>query len=149
MKGVDKTTAPGVAFRSVQGSIANTINYACAKYLPITIIGLINNMSPVITVVLAYIFLKERLKPVEIVFFVLSVAGIVIIILGGSASDGVGYLTISQAPWLYVALFCNPFLTASGTIALRKIKKIHEYIAAWYLNITMMLSCLILVLCLD
>lgn len=106
-------------------------------------------MSPVITVVLAYIFLKERLKPVEIVFFVLSVAGIVIIILGGSASDGVGYLTISQAPWLYVALFCNPFLTASGTIALRKIKKIHEYIVAWYLNITMMLSCLILVLCLD
>jgi drug/metabolite transporter (DMT)-like permease len=59
------------------------INFSCAKYVPISIIGIVNNMAPVITVILAYFFLGEKLKLIEIIFLLLSVGGILTIIIGG------------------------------------------------------------------
>jgi drug/metabolite transporter (DMT)-like permease len=40
-------------------------------------------MAPVITVILAYFFLGEKLKLIEVIFLLLSVAGILTIIIGG------------------------------------------------------------------
>ncbi len=48
-------------------------------------------------------------------------------------------------PFLYLALFINPFLTAGGTIALRKVKKIHEYVISFWLNLTTLIINLIFV----
>jgi drug/metabolite transporter (DMT)-like permease len=44
----------------------------------------VNNLSPLACVLLAFIFLKERLKPVEIIFLLLIAAGIIDIVLGAS-----------------------------------------------------------------
>ena len=46
---------------------------------------------------------------------------------------------------MYLALFINPFLTAGGTIALRKVKKIHEYVISFWLNLTTLLINLLFV----
>lgn len=52
-------------------------------------------------------------------------------------------------PYLYLALFCNPFLTAGGTIALRKVKKIHEYVISFWLNLTTLLLNLVFIFALG
>ena len=62
------------------------INTFASKYIPLTIIGVVNNLSPLCTVLLAYIFLGERLKIVEIVFLGLLAAGIFTIVLGEKAT---------------------------------------------------------------
>lgn len=33
-------------------------------------------------------------------------------------------------------MFCNPFLTAGGTIAVRKARKLHEFVISFWLNFT-------------
>ena len=47
---------------------------------------------------------------------------------------------------LYGTLFCNPFLVAGGSIAMRKMKKFHEAVVSWYLNWSIGISSLIIVL---
>ena len=56
------------------------INYIVIKFLPLTLIAIVNNMSPLITVVLAYFFLKEKLKLFEIVMIILTVGGVFTVI---------------------------------------------------------------------
>lgn len=83
VKDVQRSNVPPLAFRSIQGTIVNIINFTCSKYLPLSIIGIINNLTPVVTVGLAYVFLGERLKLIEITFLLLSVCAILTIIIGG------------------------------------------------------------------
>lgn len=61
--------------------MTNIINYSVTKYLPLTLIAVCNNMSPLIVCVLAFILLKEKLKKFEIVMILLTVAGIVIVVV--------------------------------------------------------------------
>jgi len=136
---VKKNDYPYLTFRTLSSTLTQVINTFASKYIPLTIIGVTNNLSPLCTVVLAYIFLGERLKMLEIVFLGLLAAGIFTIVLGASKTSNPKEKTITQAPWLYVALFINPLLVASGTIISRKIKHIHEYVAAVYINISTLL----------
>ena len=46
---------------------------------------------------------------------------------------------------LYLLLFINPFLSATGTIAMRQMKKFSDSIVAWYQNISIMLSSLAII----
>jgi len=38
--------------------------------------------------------------------------------------------------YLYLVLLINPFLTAGGSIALRKMKPMNEYVVSFWLNVT-------------
>jgi drug/metabolite transporter (DMT)-like permease len=55
----------------------------------------VNNLSPLACVLLAFIFLKERLKPVEIIFLLLIAAGIIDIVLGASKTQNPNEKTFS------------------------------------------------------
>ena len=44
-------------------------------------IAIINNMSPFVTVILAYFILKERIKCFEVLAIVLLVSGILVVVL--------------------------------------------------------------------
>ena len=61
--------------------MTNIINYSVAKTIPLTIIAVVNNMGPLVTVVLAFIILKERLKCFEIMMICLTVGGVFVVIL--------------------------------------------------------------------
>jgi len=47
---------------------------------------------------------------------------------------------------MYGALFLNPILAAGSSIAMRKMKKFHEAVVSWYLNWTITLSSLAVIL---
>ena len=85
--GVDKKSSGPLIYRSVQGSITNIINYSVTKYLPLTIIAIVNNMSPVMTVILAFFILKEKIKRFEMVMLFLTVAGVLEVVTTGEPSD--------------------------------------------------------------
>lgn len=79
--GVDRKSAGPLVFRSIQGTMTNIINYSVTKFLPLTLIAIVNNMSPLITLVLAFFILKEKIKKFEILMIVLTVAGVVTVIV--------------------------------------------------------------------
>lgn len=41
---------------------------------------------------------------------------------------------------LYILLLINPFLSAGGTIAMRKMKKFHECVVSWYMQWSILIS---------
>ena len=50
---------------------------------------------------------------------------------------------------LYGVLFFNPFLSAFGTISMRKMKKFHEAVVSFYLNWSIGITSLIVILALG
>ena len=94
--------------------------------------------------------LGETLARKEIIFLALIVVCIFDIAAfpPKASSDSTTY-GIGQKPFLYLLLFINPFLTAGGTIALRKVKKIHEYVVSFWLNFTTLVINLIFIYALQ
>jgi len=122
---VPRESIPALVFRCAQGSLTGTINYVCAKYLPLGIVGVVNNMSPAITVALAFFILKEKIFCVDMTFLTCALAGCIAIVLGGQ-SDGGSYLSITQAPVLYAILAVSPIISGAGTIAMRKMRSMNS-----------------------
>ena len=79
--GVDRASSGPLLFRSMQGCISNIINFSAAACIPLTMIAIINNMSPLVTLVMAFLILKERIKCFEIVMIVLLVSGIIVVVV--------------------------------------------------------------------
>lgn len=85
----DCVTRDGVGsliLKTFTGTSTNIINYALPKYLPLTLISVVNNLSPVIVVTLAYLILKETLKKFEMLMLACTIAGIFVYVLFGSSS---------------------------------------------------------------
>ena len=134
--GVDRQSAGPLIFRSIQGSCTNIINYSVTKYLPLTLIAIVNNMGPLVTVILAYFLLKERIKRTEIIILILTVGGVVEVVSTGDPQESTAASSISKTLLIimYSCLFCNPILVAGGSIVMRKMKKFHPAVVSFYLN---------------
>lgn len=94
---------------------------------------MVNNLSPLCCSILAVIFLRETLSIRQILVLVFTTLGVILVILGKQSSNNSGnHVSIL----LYLSLIANPFLTATGSIALRKMKPMNEYVVSVWLNIT-------------
>lgn len=70
---------------------------------------------------------------------------ILVTIIGvkGDSSDGLA--TPSFPIWIiYALMLVNPFFSSGGTIAMRKMKKFSEYVVSWYLNWSILLSAILI-----
>lgn len=146
--GVDRASVGPLVFRSMQGTLTNIINYSVTKYLPLTLIAIVNNMGPLIAVILAFFILKERLKCFELLMICLTVVGVFIVVFFQNPDQSTTSAQASQALTyvLYGLMFINPILTAGGTISMRKMKKFHEAVVSFYLNLSIGVTSLVLVL---
>ena len=50
---------------------------------------------------------------------------------------------------MYGLLTLNPFLSAAGVLSMRKMKKFHEAVVSWYLNIAIGIVSIIMILALG
>ena len=110
----------------------------------LTAIAIITSLNPLVTVVMAYLILKEKIQRFEIGVLFFSVIAIIAFSITGDSEEA---LSKSSTPiWVYyIALSTVPFLAAGGTIAMRKMKKFHEAVVSWYLNLAL-LGCSLTVL---
>lgn len=149
--GINKGNVCPLIVRTSQGAISNLISTAVTKALPLTIIGVVSNLAPVIVVIAAFFLLKERLKVFEIVTILLTVCCVIVIVVGGDAGNSSSSdddISHGFFVFLYVLLFVNPFLSAIGVISMRKMKKFHPAVVTWYLNWAICIVSIILVLAL-
>ena len=85
--GINRTNVGPLVYRTIQGSISNMINYSVAKFIPSSIISVVNSLSPIITVCLAYFLLKEIVKWFDIFICTLNFSAIVVTIVGADPSE--------------------------------------------------------------
>ena len=139
---INKSNVGPLIYRTIQGTVSNSINYSVAKYVPSSIIAVVNQLSPIITVVLAFFILKEVVKCFDISIMSVNLVAILVTIFGASSAND----TMPKPPismWIiYTMMVINPFFSSGGTIAMRKMKKFSEYVVSWYLNWSIMLASL-------
>ena len=121
------------------------------KFIPLTIISVVNNLSPIIVLVLAFLILKEVIRKFDMLMIVLTLVGIFGVIFGGSNTTGDDGKVQPNLPYivLYIALLISPFLTAGGQIAMRKMKKFNSQVVSWYLQWSVVISSAIFMLALG
>ncbi len=104
---------------------------------------MVNNLSPLCCSVLAVIFLGEKLTIKQILVLIFTTLGVIVVILGKQSSKNTSH---QVSTLLYLALIANPFLTATGSIALRQMKPMNEYVVSVWLNITTGVQSMIIVM---
>ena len=147
--GIKGPNIKALTFRTTQGAMTQIISYYCVKFLPLTIIAVTANLAPIITVVIAFLVLKEKVKNFEIIIMILSLAAIIVFVLKGEPDQQTLTKTSIPVFVFYIALGLNPFLQASGTVAMRKMKKFHMSVVAWYLSWMLLVTSLTMILVLG
>lgn len=85
-------------------TIYNTLIYIAGRYLPAVNLALIGTTSsPVMSILLAAIFLKEQLKPLRIAGIVLCLAGILLLLSQGSLEKLMGFHFSPGDWWILLA----------------------------------------------
>lgn len=134
-------------FKTFTGTTTNIINYSVTKYIPLTIISIVANLAPIIVIVFAFLILKETIRRFDLIMMLLTLVGIFAVILFGENENpdtdeqpALPYIV------LYILLMINPFLSAGGTIAMRKMKKFNDSVVSWYMQWSVLITSAIIML---
>ena len=146
---VECRKAAPLSLKTFSSISTNLIKYSVTKFIPATLISIVTNLAPVVVVVLAFVILKEKIRRFDVLMIVLTLVGIFIIILGSDNSD-----SGKDAPpfpyWvIYLILMAQPFLSAGGTISMRKMPKFSDAVVSWYIQWTMLIASAIIMLVLG
>ena len=120
--------------RSTINTIGLFVNFYAIKHYGLTIVTVVLNSAPLVTVILAYPILGERVSKGTIVTLLIAGAGAALMILGGgtdgSSSHDLGSL---------LALVANPFCMASATILMRNMRRVNEWVPSAASNLSQIL----------
>ena len=115
--------------RTIQGQMTIFINFTAIKFFTLTLVAVVNNFAPLVTVVLAYFILGENLKTYKLVQLFVAFGGALLMILAmpseedptdGSETEldfsSEESKTDVNTVLKYIALVLNPVLVAYGAI---------------------------------
>ena len=92
------------------------INFTSVKFYTLTLVAIVNNFGPLVTTLLAYIVLSEKITSGTIIALFVSFAGALIMILGNK-DDSV--VSEGSSIFGFICLILNPVFVAIGTIMMR------------------------------
>lgn len=94
------------------------------------------NMAPLLTTLLSYPFLGERVTNLDIVGLLVAFTGIAMMILCGEKRETRAQYT--PTPILYFVLIMLPICASLGNIAQRKVKKLNFNVITIYMNVSLL-----------
>ena len=80
--GISRDSVGPLVFRVFQGIALNIIEFSVVKYIPMTMISIVYNMSPLITIIFAFLLLKEKVKTFEVIMVIFLIGGVVTVVTG-------------------------------------------------------------------
>ena len=99
-------------------------NYTALKYFSLTTVSMVMNLSPLVTVIFAFLFLRERLKLSEGFVIILGFCAVSLMIMGGDKADVKTYQTNLFA---LLILLSNPIFVSTGMVVMRSMRKTSEW----------------------
>ncbi|XP_015262107.1 PREDICTED: solute carrier family 35 member G1 [Gekko japonicus] len=140
-------------FRGLLGSGAMILLYYAYQVMPLADATVITFSSPVFTSLLAWIFLKEKYSPWDLLFTLFTITGVVLIarppFLFGSKVAGIEG---SYADHLKgtIAAVASAISAASTLVILRKVgKSVHYFLSIWYYAVIGLIVCVIALSVMD
>jgi drug/metabolite transporter (DMT)-like permease len=113
-----------IGIRMAQNSFSLIANYAALKYFSLTTVSMVMNLSPLVTVIFAFLFLRERLKLSESIVIILGFGAVTLMILGGNSADKKVYQSNMLA---LLILLSNPIFVSTGMVVMRSMRKTSEW----------------------
>ena len=143
---IDPDSKGALAFKTVQTTLSIFISYNAMKYFPVSTVGVVCSLTPLIACILAAIVLKERLTfwTIASVAIVLSCVMMVLFGAKGEEAEAMGTNVFAV-----VALCAQPFLLAGGMIANRKMKKNHPLAVTCYSTVLLGIAAAIGIQCYE
>jgi drug/metabolite transporter (DMT)-like permease len=93
---------------------------------------MVQNLSPMVTVFFAYLFLKEKITRKQLVMLCLGFGAVCLVILGGDQeSDNMFTANLFE---LFM-LFMNPIAVATGQVVMRKMRKTSEWTVSCWVSV--------------
>lgn len=108
--------------------------YYSFHYLPLGITQTICNLTPFITLILAFMINGETVKPMEILNVIISFTGVILIILSSSKQNRMLDNNVSDTMFMVAILMSfGAALTASlSVVMVRQIKHVHYSIIGFF-----------------
>ena len=93
---------------------------------------MVQNLSPLVTVVLAFLMLNDSLTMWQFLQLAIGFAAVSLVILGGDSETDKIY---SSNLFELIMLFCNPLAVALGQICMRKMMSTSEWPVTCWVNL--------------
>jgi drug/metabolite transporter (DMT)-like permease len=81
---VDAASVPPLATRVITGNFAIFVNFMAVKYFSLTVVAMVINCAPLVTMVLAAPILGEKTTLSQVVSLLFAFGGVLLMILGGA-----------------------------------------------------------------
>lgn len=135
--GVPEGCMKKLVLRGFQATLLICIQFTIVKYLSLIYIGIAQNITPLVTIVMSYYMTGEVLKTSDIVMIFVTFAGVSLITIGFNY-DTASKNTHGQVPlFAQVGAFSIPFVLAFGNILMSTMKGLHENTVSLYINPTL------------
>ncbi|XP_054840081.1 solute carrier family 35 member G1 [Eublepharis macularius] len=140
-------------FRGLLGSSAMILLYYAFQVMPLADATVITFSSPVFTSLLAWIFLKEKYSPWDLLFTLFTITGVVLIarppFLFGSKVAGIEGTYTDHLKGT-IAAVTSAIFAASTLVILRKVgKSVHYFLSIWYYAVIGLIVCMIALFVMD
>ena len=125
--------------RTIQGMFTIYINFTSIKFFTLTLVAVVNNFAPLITVVLAFFILSEKLKVFKFVQLFVAFGGAIMMIFASQKPENLDEKVEEESidwGWVFkwTCLILNPILVAYGSVMMRQMRKLDENVVSCYMN---------------
>jgi drug/metabolite transporter (DMT)-like permease len=124
-----------IVFKSIFGAIASATELITLDYLPISLVEIVYNTSPVYATIISMTCIKEHVSRLDVINVVISFIGMVFITYGETSSSDQSSASQTTIAVMYVLLMLSPLFSGSGMHAVRKAKGLPAVTIYWYQNI--------------
>ena len=132
---IDAVSVPPLATRVITGNFAIFVNFMSVKFFKLTMVAMVINCAPLVTLFLAGPVLGEKVTIGQIISLLVAFGGIALMILGGEG----GETRPAYIPGLmaYVALLLNPLCISAGNLAMRAMRKLNDNVVSAYMALSL------------
>ena len=132
---IDAVSIPPLATRVITGNFAIFVNFMSVKFFKLTMVAMVINCAPLVTLFLAGPVLGEKVTIGQVVSLLVAFGGIALMILGGEGGETrPAYIPGIMA---YVALLLNPLCISAGTFAMRAMRKLNDNVVSAYMALSL------------
>jgi len=135
---VDKKSMPALAIRTITGNFAIFVNFMSAKYFPLTLVAMIINAAPLVTMLLAGPILGEKVTLSAWISLFSAFIAIGLVILGGKTPEDAPVTAYTPTLFAYIALIFNPLCISAGGIAMRAMRKLNDNVVSCYMALALL-----------
>lgn len=139
---IDKKLKWQLLLRVTLGVLLLVSIYTSVKSLPLVLVGVVTNLSPLLTAVLSFFILKKALTTVDAVALVASFIGVVLLITGGETEPEEIVTNKNEGSMVIpiIALLSVPIILSVVALLSRQLRRLNEYSVTCYIALAMFIG---------